>query len=73
MFLVDAQLPFSLASHLKKIGHPAIHTSDLPNKNFTSDSDIIRLSEELNAVVVTKDMDFLNAFILHGRPKKLSL
>jgi predicted nuclease of predicted toxin-antitoxin system len=57
-FIIDAQLPFKLASFLRKIGHDAVHTSDLPNKNFSEDNEIIRYSIDNDAVVISKDVDF---------------
>jgi len=72
-FINDAQLPFKLASFLRKIGHDAVHTSDLPNKNFSEDNEIIRYSIDHDAVVISKDVDFLNAFVLKGYPKKIIL
>jgi predicted nuclease of predicted toxin-antitoxin system len=36
-FLVDAQLPLRLARHLTDIGHDAIHSSQLPQGNRTTE------------------------------------
>ena len=43
-FIVDAQLPKSLATLLRDNGHDVFHTSDLPNGNDTSDKEINLLS-----------------------------
>lgn len=72
-FVVDAQLPFTLATFLRRMGHNAIHTSDLPNKNFSEDKEIISYAIDNNAVIISKDSDFLNSFILTGNPNKLIL
>lgn len=42
-FLVDAQLPARLARFLTDAGHPAVHTSELPDGNRTSDNEINRV------------------------------
>lgn len=36
-FLVDAQLPARLARFLNDAGHDALHTSELPDGNRTTD------------------------------------
>ena len=71
--LVDAQLPRRLVIRLREAGHEAIHTLDLLLANRTPDSVINELSVRENYVVVTKDADFVNSFLLHGQPYKLLL
>lgn len=39
-FIVDAQLPKSLAYALREKGFDAIHTSELPDGNETTDAEI---------------------------------
>lgn len=45
-----------------------IHTFDLTKANATQDNEILELSTRENRVVVTKDNDFLDAFLLIGKP-----
>ena len=47
--------------------------SDLPAANRTQDGSIARLSVAEKRVVITKDADFVNSFLLHGQPYKLLL
>jgi|GEM_PF-1797903 len=63
-FLIDAQLPHSLGGCFVAAGHEALHTLDLPDGNRTSDDDIIRHADRMDAVIVTKDQDFVDALIL---------
>jgi predicted nuclease of predicted toxin-antitoxin system len=70
-FLFDAQLPARLARALATAGHDAIHTSDLPNGNRTTDADIARRADAENRVVVTKDRDFRDGHLLAGSPRRL--
>ena len=49
----------------------SIHTRDLPEKNAPPDSKIIRLADDENRIVISKDSDFLDNYILDGSPKKL--
>lgn len=70
-FLVDAQLPRKLADLLNSFGHDAIHTLDLPEKNRTSDEALLRVAATEQRVLVTKDEDFVDSFLLRGLPPKL--
>ena len=72
-FLVDAHLPRRLARQLQAAGHDALHTLDLPNGNRTEDTEINNLSVAEQRIVVTKDSDFVDSFLLHHRPWKLLL
>ncbi len=71
--LVDAQLPRRLVYRLRDTGHDAKHTLDLPAGNRTTDSEIARIATAEERIVVTKDADFVNTFIVHGQPRKLLL
>ena len=53
-FLVDAQLPRSLAALLQSCGHNAIHTLELPEGNRTSDDILCMLAANEQRVMVTK-------------------
>ena len=72
-FLIDAQLPRRLATHLKHAGLEAIHTLELPEGNRTTDQALITLSITTQAVLVTKDSDFVQSFLLKREPWKLLL
>ena len=72
-FLVDAQLPRSLVTFLRDNGFDAIHTSDLPLGNDTSDAEINSLSIAESRIVVTKDGDFYDSFADLKEPYKLLL
>jgi predicted nuclease of predicted toxin-antitoxin system len=70
-FLVDAQLPLRLARVLQSAGCDTIHTKDLPRRNATPDSEINLLSIQESRIVITKDRDFLDSFIIKQQPYKL--
>jgi predicted nuclease of predicted toxin-antitoxin system len=72
-FLIDAQLPRRLVLRLRESGFEAIHTLDLPLGNRTTDSLINELSIRERYIVVTKDADFVNSFLLRQTPYKLLL
>lgn len=70
-FVVDAQLPKSLSDLINSKGYHCIHTIDLPKANATQDNEIIELSTREELIVITKDNDFLDSYLLIGKPKKL--
>ncbi len=72
-FLVDARLPRRLAYRLRDAGHHVLHTLDLPAGNRTTDAEINELSTRGSRVVITKDTDFVNSFLLFHTPYKLLL
>jgi predicted nuclease of predicted toxin-antitoxin system len=72
-FIVDAQLPKRLARFLQSEGYDAVHTLDLPQQNATSDAMINSISIEQQRIVITKDADFVESFLLQGKPYKLLL
>ena len=72
-FLIDAQLPRSLSDLLKLEGYDSIHTIELPKANDTQDNEILKICLEENRIVVSKDGDFLESFLINKSPRKLIL
>lgn len=72
-FIVDAQLPKSLADWPKDQNFDAIHTLDLPKQNKTSNDEILKIAQSENRIVISKDSDFLQSYILRNKPEKLIL
>jgi len=72
-FLIDAQLPYKLKSWLVEKGYDAIHTRDPPDANLTEDLEIVKVADDKNRMVISKDSDFLKLYILKGKPQKLLL
>jgi predicted nuclease of predicted toxin-antitoxin system len=70
-FIVDAQLPKSLSDFLNQMGYDSIHTLELPDKNRTKDSQIAKLANEEERIVISKDVDFLESFMIKSEPRKL--
>ena len=70
-FLVDAQRPKSLSYFLNQKGFDSKHTLELPEKNKTKDYQISQIANEEQRIVITKDIDFLESFILKATPQKL--
>lgn len=72
-FLVNAHLPRRLIFLLNAAGHDAIHTLDLPERNRTPDLTINQVSVREQRILITKDGEFKDSFLLEGRPYKLLL
>ena len=70
-FLIDAQLPKSLAIFMREQGFDTVHTLELPNRNATKDSDIHLLSMSEERIVISKDADFYDSFTVSQKPYKL--
>ena len=70
-FIVDAQLPVRLKNWLIEKGHDVLHTSDLPNKEFTSDIEIIEIAEKDKRIVITKDSDFYKHNLIKRIPRRV--
>lgn len=70
-FLGDAQLPNALSDFINSKGINSIHTLELPDKNRTQDGYITRLATDEHFVVITKDADFLESYVLSKEPPKL--
>ena len=70
-FIIDAQLPYGIALFLRDKGFDAIHTNDLPDREFTKDTQIRSIAVAENRIVITKDYDFIDSYILRKIPEKL--
>lgn len=55
------------------LGYEATHTLDLPNGNRTTDVEINAISFREQAIVITKDADFVTTFTIDRKPYKLLL
>ncbi len=72
-FLVDAQLPRRLADLLAAANHDAVHTLDLPRRNQTPDDELLEICARANRILVSKDLEFADSFLLKQKPSRLLL
>ncbi|MEK7254078.1 MAG: DUF5615 family PIN-like protein [Bacteroidota bacterium] len=70
-FIVDTQLPPRLAKFLASKGFDAIHTTHFPNGHLLTDADIIKIAIQDDRIIVSKDSDFFDNYILKGAPPKV--
>lgn len=72
-FLIDTQLPPALSKYFLSQGYDSIHTTHFENGHLLQDLQIAAIAIDENRIVVTKDNDFLERFILKGAPPKILL
>jgi len=72
-FIVDTQLPPALAVFLKKKDFDATHVIEYPQREFTTDNEIISIAIRENRIVVSKDIDFFDHFLLKSYPPAILL
>ena len=72
-FIVDTQLPPKLAEFLQHKGFDSVHTTYFPNGHLLEDVQIVELAVRENRIVISKDSDFLDNFLLSGCPPKVLL
>ena len=49
-------------------GHLCKHTTDWPKGDLMTDKEIISIAQKEDFIVVTKDKDFLNYYLVNGFP-----
>lgn len=72
-FIVDTQLPPRLAKFLSAKGFDAIHTTRLPEGHLLDDESIRRIAKLEERIVVTKDIDFFDRYLVKGFPPRVLL
>ena len=72
-FIVDTLLPPSLAEFFRRRGFDATHVVDYPSGALTQDDEIISIATVENRIIVTKDIDFFDYFILKNYPPAVLL
>ena len=69
-FLVDAQLPPALARWIADRGHQATHVLDIGLES-ADDSAIWERAKKENTVMISKDEDFVDHWLLSAEPVQL--
>jgi predicted nuclease of predicted toxin-antitoxin system len=63
-FLIDTQLPPLLAEFFRYKGFDAVHTTDYQDGHLFQDEEISQRAIAEERIIVTKDNDFLNIYLL---------
>ena len=71
--IVDTQLPPSLAEFFRRRGFDATHVVDHPSGALTQDDEIIAIAASEKRIIVTKDIDFFDYFMLKNYPPSVLL
>jgi predicted nuclease of predicted toxin-antitoxin system len=72
-FLIDTQLPPKLAMLLQDKGFDAKHTTFFPEGHLLTDLEIVNLAIKEDRVIISKDRDFFDYYVLRGGPPKVLL
>ena len=70
-FLCDVHISIKFAKHLNNKGFECIHVNTILDKWFTIDSSIAKFTDSNDLILITKDFDFKNSFLVNRTPKKL--
>ena len=71
--LVDTQLPPSLAGFFRQKGFDATHVVDYPLGALMQDKEIISIAKDESRIVVSKDIDFFDYYLLKNYPPAILL
>ena len=71
--IIDTQLPPSLAEFFRRRGVDATHVVDYPLGALTQDDEIISIATNEKRIIVTKDVDFFDYFMLKNYPPAVLL
>lgn len=70
-FICDVHLAYKLVNYLKRRGCECHHVNTIFADPRASDQDIAKHADSNDLIVVTKDEDFKDSYILKRTPKKL--
>jgi len=70
-FLCDVHISYKIVKYLRSLEFEAIHVNEVLDKWHTKDGDISTYADENDLIVLTKDTDFRNSFLISNTPKKL--
>lgn len=69
--MCDVHISLKVSKKLEKLGHTSFHANYILNKWHTTDVQLMKYADENDLILITKDQDFRNSFILGSKPKKL--
>ncbi|MCE3297188.1 MAG: hypothetical protein K0R65_2902 [Crocinitomicaceae bacterium] len=70
-FLCDVHISFKLLQLLTEKYPGSVHVNNILDSYLTKDESIIDYADTHDFIIVTKDKDFKNAFLVRHKPKKL--
>lgn len=70
-FLSDVHISYKTVKILQNFGYESIHVNLILDKWNTKDRDICKYADLNGFIVITKDSDFKDSFLINKTPKKL--
>lgn len=70
-FLCDVHISIKIAKSIEHLGYTCEHVNRILNKWNTTDKEIIEFADENHYILITKDQDFRNTFLVNSKPKRL--
>jgi predicted nuclease of predicted toxin-antitoxin system len=70
-FLCDVHISYKIVRYLQMAGYETTHINEILAKWYTEDRDICSYADKHDLIVVSKDADFKNSFLIDGTPRKL--
>lgn len=70
-FLCDVHISIQFVKHLNNMGFECVHDDTILDKWFTTDGAIATCSDSKNFVLIAKDLDFKNSFLINKTPRRL--
>jgi predicted nuclease of predicted toxin-antitoxin system len=70
-FLCDVHISFKLVNHIRSLGYDVLHVNELPNRWYSTDKEIANFADEHDCILISKDIDFKNSFLINQSPRKL--
>jgi predicted nuclease of predicted toxin-antitoxin system len=69
-FLCDVHISLKISKYLKSLGYQSNHVNNILNKWNTTDDQIINYVDQNDLILISKDQDFRDEFLLKSKPKK---
>ncbi len=70
-FLCDVHISYKIKNFLQSREYYCIHINEILLQDRTDDEDIAAYCNEKDLILITKDEDFLDSYLLKGLPSKL--
>ncbi len=70
-FVCDVHISFKVVRFLEQEGFSVVHVNKILNGDKTTDQEIADHCNNSDAILITKDEDFIDSYLLKKQPRKL--
>lgn len=70
-FLCDVHIALQLSKRLEYLGYHSQHVNNILDKWHAQDNEIATYIDANDGILITKDQDFRNSYLLNRKPNKL--